>query len=228
MPASIRSSRSSGVAAAPRSTSVHASSSRGVTWMSRSKPQARTSCRHRPNEGSTSPDSILATRGWDTPARAASARWDNPARRRASRTNCPASIGPRYRRCIIPTNKSHQNDVYDASRAGGVGFEPTDELPHQRFSRPSPSSARPSSQVAAYRQIKLGRGDLPLAAAADVTKILALARAVHDRQMETLGAYFVRLNANRLEGIAVLELPDEGEPRDLVGTPRRSGTPFAR
>lgn len=72
----------------------------------------------------------------------------------------------------------------------------------------------PSAKITTLREAATYLSQLPV----NVTKILAVARAVHDRQSETLGEYFARLNANRLEGIAVLELSGGGPPRALFGT----------
>src|SRR5436853_7304627 len=48
-----------------------------------------------------------------------------------------------------------------ATEAGGVGFEPTDELPHHRFSRPTPSSTRPPShQKPIVASERCGKGQI--------------------------------------------------------------------
>jgi hypothetical protein len=68
-------------------------------------------------------------------------------------------FGGRASKAWVPTHREPFVGVPDqkAILAGGLGFEPRNGLPRQRFSRPSPSSARPSSQVGAYREIELGR-----------------------------------------------------------------------
>ena len=75
----------------------------------------------------------------------------------AMRRRCPAvsrTIHPHAERSksSVPqaSRANKEKTACHARKAGGVGFEPTDELPHQRFSRPSPSSARPSSRLEGY------------------------------------------------------------------------------
>ena len=43
-----------------------------------------------------------------------------------------------------------------------------------------------------------------------VARVLIVKRDAHPKSGETLGRYFVRLNANQLEGVTVLEMPEAG------------------
>lgn len=44
----------------------------------------------------------------------------------------------------------------------------------------------------------------------DVVRLLIIKEDAHPKTGETLGRYFVRLNANHLEGVTVLEMPEDG------------------
>jgi hypothetical protein len=73
----------------------------------------------------------------------------------------------------------------------------------------------PSAKITTLREAVAFLAQLP----EEVTKILALARAVHERRTETLGEYFVRLNSNLLQGITVMELSGESAMRTLWPKP---------
>jgi hypothetical protein len=68
----------------------------------------------------------------------------------------------RATKASVPAHRVAIPDVpgQRAILAGGLGFEPRNGSPRQRFSRPSPSSARPPSQVGAYREIDRRRATL--------------------------------------------------------------------
>lgn len=71
----------------------------------------------------------------------------------------------------------------------------------------------PSAKITTLREAANYLSQLPV----DVTKVLAVARAVHNRRSESLGEYFVRLNTNSLQAITVLELSSDGCLSGLFG-----------
>lgn len=64
----------------------------------------------------------------------------------------------------------------------------------------------PSAKITTLREATVYLRSIP----GNVQRVLIVKHAPHPKRGETLGRYFVRLNANFLEGVTVVEMPETG------------------